>query len=272
MHIHLFEWEDFSWFPDVIRTGGTDYLRYFLVAGEVYKPAIPLLEEVLEKQRENNTIDLCAGGGGYIEPVYDELNRGSAEKISIILTDKFPNIKAFLFLKEKTRGGIDYYPGAVDAAHVPGELRGVRTIFSAIHHFKPDQVKSIIQDAVDHRAAIAIFDGGEKNIFAILGLLIIHPIAFLLCTPFFKPFKISRLFFTYILPLIPLYTIWDGIVSILRLYPPGALQKIAETVDREQYVWKSGKKRNRFGIRITYLIGYPSQELFGKQESEAVKK
>lgn len=29
--IHLFEFEDFSWFPGIIRTGGTDYLRYFLI-------------------------------------------------------------------------------------------------------------------------------------------------------------------------------------------------------------------------------------------------
>lgn len=82
---------------------------------------------------------------------------------------------------------------------------------------------------------------------------------FLLFTPFFKPFKVSRLFFTYILPFIPIYTIWDGIVSILRMYQPGELREMAESLKAEDYIWKSGKTKNRYGIRSTYLIGYPLQ-------------
>lgn len=257
MRVQLFEFEDLYWFPDIIRTGGTDFLRYFLITSELYKPTIPLINQILNDMNENKIIDLCSGGGGYIEQVYDEINKISGRKISVTLTDKFPNTKAYDFLKQKTNGGISYIPVSTDAANVAKDLKGFRTMFSAVHHFQPEQIKCILKNAVENRAAIGFFDGGEKSIFAILGLIIIHPIAFLLFTPFFKPFKLSRLFFTYILPIIPIYTIWDGVVSILRMYKPEELLQIAESLNAENYVWTSGKTKNRFGILATYLIGYP---------------
>lgn len=260
MRVHLFEFEDFSWFPDVIRTGGTDFLRYLLISSELYKPIIPLINQTLIDINETKIIDLCSGGGGYIEQVYNEINKISEHKISITLTDKFPNINAFDFLKNKTNEGINYIDGSTDATNVPKDLKGFRTMFSAVHHFQPEQIKSILKNAIANRAAVGFFDGGEKSIFAILGLIIMHPIAFLIFTPFFKPFKISRLFFTYVLPLIPIYTVWDGVVSILRMYKPEELRQIAESLEAENYNWTSGKTKNRFGIRATYLIGYPKEK------------
>lgn len=260
MRVHLFEFEDFSWFPDVIRTGGTDFLRYLLISSELYKPIIPLINQTLIDINETKIIDLCSGGGGHIEQVYNEINKISEHKISITLTDKFPNINAFDFLKNKTNEGINYIDGSTDATNVPKDLKGFRTMFSAVHHFQPEQIRSILKNAIANRAAVGFFDGGEKSIFAILGLIIMHPIAFLIFTPFFKPFKISRLFFTYVLPLIPIYTVWDGVVSILRMYKPEELRQIAESLEAENYNWTSGKTKNRFGIRATYLIGYPKEK------------
>lgn len=259
MRFHLFEFEDQSWFPNMIRTGGTDYLRYLLIATGVYKPCIRLLNDVLTQTSETKIVDLCSGGGGYIEQVYDQLKKIRTGKISFTLTDKFPNTGAYQHLKNKTNGEINFDARPVDAASVPADLKGIRTMFSAVHHFQMAQVRSILQDAVDNSTPIAIFDGGDKNILAILGVLIIHPIAFLLFTPFFKPFKFSRLLFTYIIPLIPLYTIWDGCVSILRLYKPKDLLKMANEISPGTYKWSAGKTRSRFGLHASYLIGTPMQ-------------
>src|SRR5215831_8747904 len=104
MRLHLFEFEDLPWFPNVIRVGGTDYLRYLLIVTEVYKPCIKLLNDVLKEIGETKIVDLCSGGGGYIEQVCRELEMISPEKIAITLTDKFPNIDAYKHLEKKTGG------------------------------------------------------------------------------------------------------------------------------------------------------------------------
>jgi hypothetical protein len=41
------------------------------------------------------------------------------------------------------------------------------------------------------------------------------------------------------------------------LYKPEELLEIAKEVDSKNYFWKAGKVRNKFGIHVTYLIGYP---------------
>ena len=264
MRLHLFEFEDFKWFPDIIRTGGTDYLRYFLIKTELYKPCIPLIFHTLKSTGQKNIIDLCSGGGGYIEQVYEELSTLDSGELTITLTDKYPNIYTYELIKHRTNGRIDYKAFSVDVFKMPSDLQGLRVMFSAIHHFKPAQVAAILQDAVNTNKSICIFDGGEKGLIPILGLLLMHPIAFLLFTPFFKPVKLSRFIFTYLIPLIPLYTIWDGVVSIIRMYTPDDFRKIINTLEKNNYTWECGKTTNRFGIKASYLIGYPEPRKQGE--------
>jgi hypothetical protein len=88
-------------------------------------------------------------------------------------------------------------------------------------------------------------------------IVLFHPIVFLLFTPFFKPFRISRIIFTYLIPIIPFCTVWDGVVSITRLYSPATLLKMANEVDSETYTWKAGKLKNKLGMNVAYLLGYP---------------
>jgi len=259
MRIHLFEFEDLSWFPNVIRSGGMDYLRYFLIATDAYKPVLPLITESLLKANESTIIDLCSGGGGYIENIFRGLSRNSTRKISFVLTDKFPNCKAYKILKEKTAGQIDFVKYSVDATKVPINLKGFRVMFSAIHHFKPTQVKNVLQNAIDNNAPIGIFDGYEKNILAILSVILLHPLAMLLFTPFFRPFSFSRLFFTYVIPLVPVYTVWDGCVSILRMYSSQDLLNMAKCTSSNNYLWKAGTLKNKYGLHSAYLIGYPNK-------------
>ncbi|KXK44283.1 MAG: hypothetical protein UZ05_CHB002002679 [Chlorobi bacterium OLB5] len=73
-----------------------------------------------------------------------------------------------------------------------------------------------------------------------------------------KPFRLSRLFFTYIIPLIPFATTWDGIVSVLRMYSAVELMKMAKENSSNDYKWKTGILKNKLGTGITYLTGYCS--------------
>jgi hypothetical protein len=256
---YLFEFEDLPWFPNTIRESMTDCLRFIVRTINIYQPVTPLIIEGLHQTNSNQIIDLCSGGGGAIEQIWNNLNQQPGNNVKIILTDKFPNTNAFKLLSAKTKDDISFLDTPVDAADIPSSLKGFRTIFSAFHHFSRSFAKSVIQNAVDARSGIGIFDGGDKNIFVIIGLILVHPVIFLLCTPFFKPFRVSRIFFTYLIPIIPFCQIWDGVVSVIRLYEPGELLQIAEEVDNENYVWKAGKMKNKFGIHVTYLIGYPSK-------------
>ncbi len=253
----MFEFEDLACFPDTIRESMTDYLRYLIPKVDFYRHVTPIIIEGMNKSHSNRIIDLCSGGGGAIEQIHHDLKRLSDVEIKIILTDKYPNTSAYAFFKAKTGGAISFIDSAIDAADVPLTLKGFRTIFSGFHHFDNSLAKVVIKNAVDAKSGIGIFDGGNKNILAIMAILVVHPIVFFFFTPFFTPLRFSRLFFTYIIPIIPLYTVWDGIVSIIRLYKPNELLQIAKEVEPDSYYWRSGKKKSKFGLNVTFLIGYP---------------
>lgn len=181
---YLFEFEDFTWFPNTIRESMTDYLRYLISLVQFYQPIIPLILEGMKKTQTNQIIDLCSGGGGSIEQVFEGMKKQSEKPVNIILTDKFPNISAYTFLEKKSEGGISYSPKSIDASQIPTSLSGFRTIFSGIHHFDEAFTKTVIKDAVDSKAGIGIFDGGDKNILAIFFILIFQPLTFFFLTPF----------------------------------------------------------------------------------------
>jgi hypothetical protein len=258
MRLHLFEFEDLPWFPHVLRQGQTDYLHFVISNLNVYKPAAPLVKKILDNTGASQIIDLCSGGGGGVNVFQKNLEELTGKKISIILSDKYPNIPAFERIKNESNGNIDYIKESVDAKNTQLNIKGMRTLFSAFHHFNPEDAKSILRNAVKDNAPIAVFEGADKNILSFLGILFTTPVIFLIFTPFMKPFKLSRLFFTYIIPLIPLTTVWDGLVSILRMYSPKEMQKMAMEVDSKGYKWKSGKARGKLGNTVLYLTGYQS--------------
>ncbi len=258
MHLHLFEFEDFKWFPNVIRKGQTDYLHFMINKFNIYKPAAGIIEEVIENSGYNEILDLCSGGGGGMDLFQSELKKITGKDIKIVLSDKYPNVEAFEKIKKETKCKVDYIKESVDILSVTENSKCIRTIFSAFHHFKPEDARSILEQAVNNNVPIAIFEGAAKDIKNFFGILLFTPIIFLLITPFMKPFRLSRLFFTYIIPLIPITTVWDGLVSILRMYTPDEMLSMANSVTQNGFIWKSGKVKNSIGTSIMYLTGYKS--------------
>ena len=258
MNNRLFEFEDKKWLPENIREGMTDYLRFVLNSGNFYEPVAELIVQILNETSSKQVIDLGSGGGGTIEQIQKTIHKKYQKDVPFILTDIFPNVNAYKYIQKKTCGKIGYSSTPVNAAAVDVSLKGVRTIFSAFHHFDRDMAKQVIANAVNAKEGIAIFDGGNKNIFFIIAITLLHPIAFILFTPFFRPFKWRRLLFTYIIPIIPLCTMWDGAVSVTRLYTPKQLLTIANEINSRDYCWEAGKKKNKYGMSIAYLLGYPN--------------
>ena len=251
--VRLFEFEDLAWFPKSIRDAGTDYLRLMWEAG-AYRPIIPRLRDALVKTGTSGILDLGSGGGGPVVAVYKKLVKTGCA-VRITLSDKFPNLAAFHYAQERTKGGINFVEQPVDATAVPSHLNGFRTMFASLHHFPPKMVGRILQDAVDQGRPVGIFDLAARTPPPPSVLLMGNPLSHLLVRPFVRPFRWSHLFWTYVLPVVPFFLAWDALVSGLRLYSVRQLQEIVQALPPNDYVWEIGAER--FPRSITYLIGYP---------------
>ena len=250
--IHLFEFEDQYWFPTFLRNYGTDFLQFLSNKTRIYKPIVPMLRESLRKSKTETIIDLGSGGGGGLIGLNDELKKEIA-RINIIMTDYFPNIAAFEHTKKLT-DNFQYEVNSIDARNVPSNLKGLRTQFLSFHHFKPNDAKLILQNAVDSKSSIAIFEAQERSLPSILAMLF-SPITVLLTTPFIRPFKLGRIIFTYLIPIVPLFVLWDGVVSSLRTYSSKEMEKlIADLNGTEKYDWEVGKVKSG-SFKLLYLVG-----------------
>lgn len=250
--IHLFEFEDLSWFPIFLRNYMTDFLQFLSNKTKIFKGVYALIDELLTSTDEDQIIDLGSGGGGGLIWMASELEK-SHPTLNIVMTDLYPNISAFEFTKRKN-DIFSYRAEPVDARQVPDDLKGLRTQFLSLHHFKPDDAKAILQNAVDCKQNIAIFEGQERSISSLMAM-IFSPISVCLVTPFIRPFKLGRIIFTYFIPLVPLFVFWDGIVSSLRTYSVSEMNDLVAGVNNSgTYEWKIGKVQSGLVVNL-YLIG-----------------
>ena len=258
LRLRLFEFEDLPWFPAVIRAGMMDYLRFMITTLGTYRPIAPLLAEGLRRTHQTQLLELGAGAGGGTETVWKALQAAGLPDVKIRLTDLYPQPGAWADIARRTAGAITAEPAPIDALAVPPHLPGLRVIFSAFHHFPPAAAEALLRDAVRAGTGIGVFEGAGKHWWELLLAWTALPVAQLLLTPFFRPFRLSRLVFTYLIPVIPFCTIWDGSVSLLRLYSPAELLALAARADPAgRYAWQAGRKRHWWGPQVTYLVGWP---------------
>ena len=261
--IHLFEFTDLPWYPPTFRRIQTDYLHFAATLGMNYKNLIPLFAKAMHHAKTTEIVDLCSGGTGPWVRL-QELFRQAGLPVSVKLTDKYPNPQALQEWSETLREGIEYLAEPVDAMKVPGHLKGMRTLFEGFHHFKPEQAKSILRDAVEKEAAIGIFDGSLKLSLGLLPMILgplMVLISYPLVTPFITPRTLSRFFWTYLVPIVPLVTCWDGVVSFMRTYSIQDLKELTESLQSEDYIWETGQAPTGIPLlEFTYLIGYPAEK------------
>jgi hypothetical protein len=250
------EFHDQKWFPKFLRDGVTDALQFILSLGGTYRPIVPLLSDAIQHSGAERVVDLCSGGGGPWLWLYKLLRMQGGRAVEICLTDKYPNTEAFENVRRHTHGQVTGYEEAADAANLPAGLSGFRTMFSSFHHFKPADATAILQNAVDNRQGIGIFEAARRHPLTISSTVLM-PIAGVVTAPFMRPVRISRLFWTWIVPVIPVVLFFDGVISCLRAYSQEELRVLVSQVKADDYVWRIGEQRGG-PAPITYLIGHPA--------------
>jgi hypothetical protein len=261
MHrIQFIEIHEQPWFPSFLRDEVTDALQYGLGFLKAYAPIGPMLQSALASLSNRSIVDLCSGGGGPWLDLSRNLN-GSARSHQICLSDKCPNLRAFQNVRAASGNRITFRTESVDAMKVPRELTGFRTIFSSYHHFPPEEARAVLQDAVDAGESIGIFEVTRRAPWAI-GLMFPWALLVFVSTLWVRPFRWSRLFWTYVVPIVPFVVLFDGVVSCLRTYRPQELREITGKLTGREYQWEVGELLEAHSIAtITYLIGYQRARL-----------
>ncbi|RAK63819.1 hypothetical protein [Hymenobacter edaphi] len=256
--IHLFEFEDFAWFPHGLRTGLT---RLIVVMHRLLGSSAHLEELLRRALAHTDTatiVDLCSGSGGPMLEVYQTLKAQPGRgHLRLTMTDLYPNRELAAAINAGDDPALRYQTHAVDATRVDVELRGVRTMICSLHHMRPAVARGILQDAQQQRQPICVYEISDNSFPIGLWWVALLPnfLLALLLTPFVRPLTIRQLFFTYVLPVIPLCFAWDGAVSNARTYTLDDMRTLLEGLQAADYTWETGLLGGK--ARKLYLLGLP---------------
>lgn len=255
---HLIEFEDQQWFPENIRNYMTDFLQFVTNQFDLFKGSVPILQKGLEKSGGTQIIDLASGGGGAWLKLVEHLKETHPNN-RVKLTDYFPNQTAFEKMVKKGGAYFSFEKESVNALQVPKRLKGFRTQFLSFHHFKPEDAQQILQNAVDNQSVIGIFEGQKRSIAHFIQFFF-SPINVLLMTPFIRPFSFGRIIFTYIIPIVPIFVWWDGLVSVLRTYSVEEMTEMTKQLNNtDSFKWEIGEIKKGPIVNL-YLLGYPKDK------------
>jgi SAM-dependent methyltransferase len=254
--MHLIEISDEEWCPRSIRHAVTDFTRFVTEMSGAYHPVAPLLADALRRTGARRVLDLGSGAAGPWLGLLPKL-RDRGTDVAVCLTDLNPNVEAFERARRLSGEAVTFHPKPVDATQVPAELPGFRTIFSAFHHLRPAQARALLADAVAKGEGVGVFECANRSLLTLAAGAVTTPLRVLLTAPFIRPFRWSRLFWTYLVPVLPFILAFDVVVSCLRIYSVPELRELTTGLDG--YHWDAGTVRGKpIPIPVTYLIGVPA--------------
>lgn len=262
--VHVFEFEDASWFPSWLRRAVTDLIvvtnRTFGVTAAIED----LVRRIHSERPLGRIVDLGSGAGGSMPEVVGGLRTKDNAEMTLLLTDLYPNADAVKRFDEEPLNGVQYHPHALDAtacAQLPADLY---TMINGFHHMKPHKAQAILRSVVESRTPILVVEVADNRLpflvwlaFLPLGLFL-NVVMALLFTVSIRPISLPRLFLTYCIPIIPLFFAWDGQASYPRIYGFDDLEYLISKLETDGYIWEKGYAKSPSGKGMSiYLYGYP---------------
>jgi hypothetical protein len=247
----------------------TDYLGFSLSLVRVHDQVAPVFARALDRLGERDVVDLCSGSGGTWFRLKPLIEARLGRSIGIAMTDRYPPRDVVEAIARRGDPAVRYRAEPVDARRVPAALGGMRTLFEALHHFDPPEVRAILQDAVERGVGIASVEITERTPRG-LAVIAVSPLLVLAATPWIRPRRWWRFALTYAVPVAPLIVLWDGLVSCLRTYTDEELREVvAELKGGDGYDWEIASTSVR-GVPLRYLVGVPRDHHGGDTSRKSI--
>lgn len=226
----LFEFGDQSWLPKVFRTGLSDILRFFV--GDIYSPVKTRIKEILRVMGMSEVVDLCSGSGGPW-PLFMKDWPG----FDLLLTDKYPEVSAIDHFDLAIRERVAFDTQSRDITTIQFDAGKLYTIFTGLHHLGPKEVSELFIRIQKAKSQVFVAEFTKREVRSIASMFL-SVLVVLIITPMLRPFSLGRIFFIYLVPLIPLIYLWDGIASHCRSYTMTELEEIIELLPKADYQWR----------------------------------
>lgn len=256
--MQLFEFNDSSWAPAVVRDTIVEALSRTLAWGRVLRGLVAPFEAFLAAAGTDEVLDLASGAGGPASILAAEILRAGRTPPRFVLTDLYPRQEAWERARAALPSFIDYELEPVDATNIPERIAidRARVIINAFHHLPPKIAESVLSDAVRARSPIFIAEGFERNPLGFAPIALPGVLA-LAATPLLSPRdRLAKALLVWTSPAMLAISAWDGIASTLRIYDREQLEEIVARLGGG-FTWTYGTYAFPLGGKGYYFYGVP---------------
>ncbi|KAK6086707.1 hypothetical protein SCUP515_00273 [Seiridium cupressi] len=182
-----------------------------------------------------------------------ESHDADSRAVDFVLTDLHPHPDSWSKITASSKH-VTYVPYPVDASDAPEGLietytadgkRVFRLFNLAFHHFDDPLARDILKNTVETSDGFGIFEMQDRS-FASMVTCFLYGFFILLCAPFFYWWSPKRLFFVYVLPIVPFVLVFDGLISSLRTRTPEEVEVLLRTCGADTTDWEIKSGRERF--------------------------
>lgn len=211
-----------TWYPKLLKQLTAEFLSWFVLKVNASKPFIPVIDKVLYETEQKSIINIDFGLGAGLDVVKQFLDK---------------NIK------------ITSYP----YSEFNTSKLGVYLFVNSFHQLSVNQAKNTLKRICESGNPVVVLEGNNDSLWQIVGMTFFVPMSVIFSAPFVKPFRFSRVIFTYFVPILPFTIVIDGCIALLKLYNPSDLNELVKEL--KHYNWHTEKKDNGRGGKIIYLTG-----------------
>ena len=257
MRRQAFEFMDLPQTPRYLRDSIVESLGNAIRWSGVYKNAATVFAEFCAGLQGVKLLELCSGSGEPATILLDTLNKQGKKLPCFLISDLFPVNSKMEKVVEQFPDNIEAINTPLDALSVPDSIpHSARVVISSLHHFTPDQARSILRDSAEKGKPIFILEPMNRRLMSVLKLGFFFFLSIMLNPIFSKRKRLLKVMFTYPIPLIPLMGIWDGGISVMRVYSEKELMALTSIIDAD-FQWKFHNIPVAWGGSISVFIGKP---------------
>lgn len=237
--LHLFEFNDTPGVPSFVKDTVIESLSRTLAWGHVLRGLIAPFGRFLEETGATEVLDVGAGAGGPAAVFVAELLAAGVRPPRFILTDLRPQVEAWRALRDRYPEYIDFVEEPVDATRLPPDLvRGRATaIINALHHLPPALARDVLVSSAERSRGVFVVEGFERTP-AGFASFIGAGLPALLVNPLLSPReRAKKAVFTYLTPMAVAISVWDGLVSTMRVYSEEELREMVAPLRELDFVY-----------------------------------
>lgn len=233
--VQAFEFNDQTWLPSVLRDSFNDSLGFVHRLFQPHARAVEPIAAWAAEARVDTVLDLASAGGEHLVTLLNSARQLGQRLPKFVLSDLSPVPETWQALQD--RFGADAV-GAVDTPvsffSLPDGLPRYWSIFTAVHHLRPEQVKQLLFEFSRRGDGLCIAEIFQRRWFDLLLTVFELPVNFIV--PFLarKPTLLKLVLGTSV-PIVPLMTCFDGVVSVLRTHHAKEIVDLLPAESRDQF-------------------------------------